>query len=87
MELPTQKSSMWWITILAASYNISKNRLVHRRRPSSYCEKYHVQNTSLRQYSILVKKIVSLDLYWAKIWRNKFVEGVLLKACYDFGNS
>ena len=36
----SQQRSLQWIAILVANYNISKNRLVHRRYCSDYCKKY-----------------------------------------------
>ena len=39
LRLSPQKC-LCWIPILAATYNISKDRLVHERCPSGYCEKY-----------------------------------------------
>ena len=53
--------SLWWSPILVATSNICENRLVHRRCPSGYCEKYRVQSTKLWS-SILVKTTLSLDL-------------------------
>ena len=38
MKLPSKKR-LWWIPILAATYSISKSRIVQRRCPSAYCEK------------------------------------------------
>ena len=53
--------NLWWIPILIATCNICKNRLIHRRCPSGYCEMYYVQSTELWS-SVLVKKTLSLDL-------------------------
>ena len=49
--------SLQWIPFLAASNNISINKLVHRRYPLVHCEKYSLRNTYLRS-SILQKNIL-----------------------------
>ena len=76
MKQSPQKS-LWCIPILAVTYNISNNRFVHRCWKIS-CSK-HVG------FSILVKKIVSLDFGWVGIWRTESVKGVLLKSFFSFG--
>ena len=65
----SQLKNLWWIPILVATYSICKNRLVYRRCLSGYCEKY-VQITGLWS-SILVKKTLSLDLPWVRIWKTE----------------
>ena len=77
--------NLWWIPILVATCNICKNRLVHWCCLSGYCEKYHAQNMEFWS-SVAVKKALSLDLAWVRIWKTEFDSGVLLKAFYSFGN-
>ena len=76
--------NLWWIPILVATCNICKNRLVYRRCLSGYFEKY-AQSTGLWS-SISVKKTLSLDLPWVRVWKTEFDWGVFAKAFYSFGN-
>ena len=70
--------NLWWIPILVATCNICKNRLVHRRCLSGYCEKYHVQSTEFWP-SILVKitRLALSQNLKNGVWLRRFAEGVL----------
>ena len=65
------------IRFLVVTYDTSKNRLVDKRCPSGYCEKYYVQKIKLWS-SILVKRTLSLDLLWVGVW--KYEKRSLLKS-------
>ena len=37
-EIIHTKKGLWWIPVLVVTCNICKNKLIHRRCPSDYCE-------------------------------------------------
>ena len=86
VKLSPQKI-LWLNPISVATCNICKNRLVHRRCPSGFCKKYHVQSMKLWS-SILVKKTLSLELLWAESEKRSLITSrisCLASMLYELG--